>query len=191
MFASSYIENLGKGKFEMKALPLIAQFGPIYGMVTEDFDNDGNLDVLLSGNSYAPEVLSGRDDAMIGLLLKGDGKGNFIPVHNSRSGFVSDMDSKGMAKIILANGQSLIVVGNNSNKTKSFIDQMPATYVRANTNDVTANVTLSDGRKYSHEFQYGSTYLSNSSRSLKLSSKVTAVTITDYQGKERSIQIHK
>jgi hypothetical protein len=191
MFTSSYIENLGKGKFEMKALPLIAQFGPIYGMVTEDFDNDGNLDVLLSGNSYAPEVLSGRDDAMIGLLLKGDGKGNFIPVHNSRSGFVSDMDSKGMAKIILVNGQSLIVVGNNSNKTKSFIDQMPATYVRANTNDVTANVTLSDGRKYRHEFQYGSAYLSNSSRSLKLSSKVTAVTITDYQGKERSIQIHK
>lgn len=190
-FASSYIENLGNGKFEMKALPLMAQVGPIYGMVTEDFDNDGNLDVLLSGNSYAPEVLSGRDDALIGLLLKGDGKGNFIPVHNTKSGFVSDLDSKGMAKIILANGQSLIVVGNNSNKTKSFIDQIPANYVRANTNDVTATVTLSDGRKYRHEFQYGSTYLSNSSRSLKLSPKISAITITDYQGNERSIQINK
>ena len=190
-FENSYIENLGNGKFEMKALPLVAQVGPIYGMVTEDFDNDGNLDVLLSGNSYAPEVLSGRDDAMIGLLLKGDGKGNFILLHNTKSGFVSDLDSKGMAKIILANGQSLIVVGNNSNKTKSFIDQMPANYVRANTNDVTATVTLSDGRKYRHEFQYGSTYLSNSSRSLKLSKKISAVTITDYQGNERSIQINK
>ena len=160
-------------------------------MITEDFDNDGNLDVLLSGNSYAPEVLSGRDDAMIGLLLRGDGKGNFIPMHNAKSGFVSDLDSKGMAKIILANGQSLIVVGNNSNKTKSFIDQIPANYVRANTNDVTATVTLSDGRKYRHEFQYGSTYLSNSSRSLKLSPKISAITITDYQGNERSIQINK
>ncbi len=188
-FESSYIENLGNGKFKIKALPLVAQVGPIYGMVTEDFDSDGNLDVLLSGNSYAPEVLSGRDDAMIGLLLRGDGKGNFIPIHNSKSGFVSGLDSKGMAKIILANGLSLIVVGNNSNKAKSFIDQMPATYVRANTNDVTAAVTLSDGRKYRHEFQYGSTYLSNSSRSLKLSSKISALTITDYQGKVRSIQI--
>ena len=190
-FESSYIENLGHGKFKIKALPLVAQVGPIYGMITEDFDNDGNLDVLLSGNSYAPEVLSGRDDAMIGLLLRGDGKGNFIPMHNAKSGFVSDLDSKGMAKIILANGQSLIVVGNNSNKTKSFIDQIPANYVRANTNDVTATVTLSDGRKYRHEFQYGSTYLSNSSRSLKLSPKISAITITDYQGNERSIQINK
>ena len=190
-FESSYIENLGNGKFKIKALPLVAQVGPIYGMITEDFDNDGNLDVLLSGNSYAPEVLSGRDDAMIGLLLRGDGKGNFIPMHNAKSGFVSDLDSKGMAKIILANGQSLIVVGNNSNKTKSFIDQIPANYVRANTNDVTATVTLSDGRKYRHEFQYGSTYLSNSSRSLKLSPKISAITITDYQGNERSIQINK
>jgi len=190
-FESSYIENLGNGKFKIKALPLVAQFGPIYGMITEDFDNDGNLDVLLSGNSYAPEVLSGRDDAMIGLLLKGDGKGNFIPIHNTKSGFVSDLDSKGMAKIILANGQSLIVVGNNSNKTKSFIDQMPATHVRVNSNDATATVTLSDGRKYRHEFQYGSTYLSNSSRSLKLSSNISGVTITDYQGNVRQIQINK
>lgn len=190
-FESSYMENLGNGKFKMKALPLEEQLGPVYGMVAEDFDNDGNLDLLLSGNSYSPEVFSGRDDAMIGLLLKGDGKGNFIPLHNTQSGFVSDLDSKGMAKIILANGHSLILVGNNSNKTKSFVDQMPATYVKANTNDATATVTLSDGRKYRHEFQYGSTYLSNSSRSLKLSSKILSVTITDYQGKARSVQLPK
>ena len=190
-FESSYIENIGNGKFRMKALPLVAQIGPIYGMITEDFDNDGNLDVLLSGNSYAPEVISGRDDAMIGLLLKGDGKGNFIPMYNTKSGFVSDLDSKGIVKIILANGQSLIVVGNNSNKATSFMDEIPSTYVKANTNDVTATVTLSDGRKYQHEFQYGSSYLSNSSRSLKLSPKISAIMITDYQGNERSIQIDK
>jgi len=190
-FESSYLENMGNGKFEMKALPLLAQFGPIYGMITEDFDNDGNLDVLLSGNSYSPEVLSGRDDAMIGLLLKGDGKGNFIPIHNSISGFVSDHDSKGMVKIILANGQGVIVVGNNSGKTKSYMDQLAANYVRPGENDAYATVTLTDGRKYRHEFQYGSTYLSNSSRSLKLSSKISAVSITDYQGNERSIQLDK
>ncbi len=69
-FESSYIENLGNGKFEMKALPLLAQFGPVYGMITDDFDNDGNPDVLLSGNNYSPEVLSGRDDAMIGLVAE-------------------------------------------------------------------------------------------------------------------------
>lgn len=71
------------------------------------------------------------------------------------------------------------------------MDEIPSTYVKANTNDVTATVTLSDGRKYQHEFQYGSSYLSNSSRSLKLSPKISAIMITDYQGNERSIQIDK
>ncbi len=190
-FESSYIENLGNGKFKMSPLPLMAQFGPIYGMITDDFDNDGNMDILLSGNSYSPEVLSGRDDALIGLLLKGNGNGKFTPVSTLQSGFFSDLDSKGMVKIILANGQSLIVVGNNSNRTKSFIDQKPAAYVHAQTNDANALVTLVDGRKYRHEFQYGSTYLSNSSRSLKISQKISSVVITDFQGKLRSIQLTK
>jgi len=190
-FESSYIENLGNGKFKMKALPLRAQFGPVYGMITDDFDNDGNPDVLLSGNNYSPEVLSGRDDAMTGLLLKGDGKGNFNTMTALQTGFVSDLDSKGMAKLILASGQSLIVVGNNSNKTKTFRDQLPAKYVYAGKNDAYATVTLTDGRKYRHEFPYGSTYLSSSSRSLKITPAISTVTITDYQGNTRSVEIKR
>jgi len=190
-FENSYIENLGKGKFKMTSLPLVAQFGPIYGMITEDFDNDGNPDVLVSGNSYAPEVISGRDDALIGLFLKGDGKGKFTPVPSLQSGFLSDGDSKGMVKIILANGQSLIVVGNNASQTKIFKVPAPSTYVRANTDDFFATVTLSDGKKYRHEFQYGSTYLSNSSRSIKITPQMAGIVITDFQGKERSVQLQK
>jgi hypothetical protein len=190
-FENSYIENLGIGKFKMKSLPLLAQVGPLYGMITDDFDNDGNPDVLVSGNSYAPEVISGRDDALIGLMLKGDGQGNFIPVQAKQSGFVSDLDSKGMAKIILSNGQGLIVVGNNSAKTKSFKEQTPSRYVRVAANDVIATVTLTDGRKYRHEFQYGSTYLSSSSRSIKISPLIAGITITDFQGKERSVSLQK
>jgi hypothetical protein len=190
-FENSYIENLGKGKFKMTSLPLVAQFGPIYGMITEDFDNDGNPDVLVSGNSYAPEVISGRDDALIGLFLKGDGKGKFTPVPSLQSGFLSDGDSKGMVKIILANGQSLIVVGNNASQTRIFKVPAPSTYVRANTDDFFATVTLSDGKKYRHEFQYGSTYLSNSSRSIKITPQMAGIVITDFQGKERSVQLQK
>jgi len=190
-FESSYIENLGDGKFKMTALPLVAQFGPIYGMITEDFDHDGNLDVLLSGNSYAPEVLSGRDDALIGLLLKGDGKGKFTPVPTTQSGFHSDLDSKGMVRIVAANGGGIILVGNNAAKTKSFKDQSSSNYLMIKYNDATALVTLTDGRKYRHEFQHGSGYLSNSSRSLKLSPAISNVTIIDFQGNERSIPLLK
>jgi len=44
-FESSYVENLGKGKFKMTTLPIAAQFSPVYGMVVDDYDNDGNPDV--------------------------------------------------------------------------------------------------------------------------------------------------
>jgi hypothetical protein len=52
-FESSYIENKGGGKFEMKALPLRAQFSPVYGMLAGDFNNDGHTDVLCVGNSFS------------------------------------------------------------------------------------------------------------------------------------------
>ncbi|HEX8039276.1 MAG TPA: FG-GAP-like repeat-containing protein, partial [Chryseosolibacter sp.] len=95
-FENSYIENLGNGKFRISALPLRAQFSPVYGMISGDYDGDGNLDLLLTGNSYSPEVISGRDDACIGLLLRGDGRGGFNPMSPLQSGFVADNDAKGM-----------------------------------------------------------------------------------------------
>ena len=47
---TSYIENLGDGKFRIKPLPLPAQMAPIYGISTEDINNDGLPDILLTGN---------------------------------------------------------------------------------------------------------------------------------------------
>ena len=52
-------------------------------MVADDFDGDGNLDVVINANDYGTEVQSGRYDALNGLLLKGDGKGNFTATINS------------------------------------------------------------------------------------------------------------
>ncbi|MDR0791938.1 MAG: VCBS repeat-containing protein, partial [Chitinophagaceae bacterium] len=77
---SCYLRNDGNGKFTMIPLPDEAQFSVINGMVIDDFNNDGNLDVLMSGNDYGTEVSIGRLDAMNGLLLQGDGKGNFRPL---------------------------------------------------------------------------------------------------------------
>ena len=54
-----------------------AQISALNGMVADDFDGDGNLDVLINGNDWGTEVSVGRYDALNGLVLKGDGKGNF------------------------------------------------------------------------------------------------------------------
>ena len=75
MLQSCYLRNDGSGKFTMIPLTTEAQFSAINGMVVDDFDGDGNLDVLINGNDYSTEVSTGRYDALNGLLLReGDGK---------------------------------------------------------------------------------------------------------------------
>ncbi|MEO7768588.1 MAG: hypothetical protein ABIS01_14255, partial [Ferruginibacter sp.] len=97
--ASVWIENLGNSKFKIHPLPVQAQFAPINGILADDFDGDGNIDLLTAGNEYQIEISSGRYDASYGLLLKGNGKGSFIPVTSAASGFIVDGDVKNIKVI--------------------------------------------------------------------------------------------
>jgi enediyne biosynthesis protein E4 len=188
-FESSYIENLGDGDFRMTALPLQMQFAPVFGMVAGDYNNDGNMDILAVGNSYSPEVTSGRDDASIGWYLQGDGKGGFQFVDATESGFVADNDSKGMANLVLPGGRELLIVGNNSGRLRTYLSKARWKSFAPRRTDVYALVTKSDGSTYKHEFYYGSTYLSQGSRALKVSDDVVSIKVFDGNGKGREIDI--
>jgi hypothetical protein len=85
---TSYLENEGNGHFTLKTLPLEAQAAPVFGMMAEDIDDDGSLDVLMVGNDHGMDPYTGRMDAFNGLYLKGDGKGNFQPLTLAQSGFL-------------------------------------------------------------------------------------------------------
>lgn len=101
--------NDGKGNFTMNVLPAEAQYSPIYGLLVDDFDGDGNLDILAAGNFFEARPEIGRTDANYGLMLKGDGKGGFTSVLSKDSGFrVSGevrkllMIKEGKKKLVLA-----------------------------------------------------------------------------------------
>lgn len=85
-FASVYVENKGGMNFEMHVLPVRAQLSPIQTMLVKDFNLDGNLDILLAGNNFGPDFMTGRYDASNGLLLLGNGNGIFSAVSNQLSG---------------------------------------------------------------------------------------------------------
>lgn len=80
--ASSYFENDGNGNFIIKKLPRIAQSSIIKDIAVKDFDNDGLKDVLIVGNSYEVSTQLGRMDALNGIVLRNDGKGNFLWAQN-------------------------------------------------------------------------------------------------------------
>jgi len=186
-FETSYVENLGNGTFSVRPLPQEAQFGPMYGMVVDDFDNDNNLDILMAGNMYATEVNTGRYDASMGLYARGDGHGGFTPVRPMNTGFFAYGDEKGMVKLRVGEGRELVIVADNSGPLRVFANCATGRYFVAESDDAYAIVTLRTGKKYKHEFQYGSTYLSQSSRTLMVSSEVERIEVFDFKGKHRAV----
>lgn len=192
-FASSYIENLGEGKFKMTPLPKEAQFAPVFGMLPDDIDSDGNMDLLLVGNNYGTEVFTGRYDAMIGLYLKGNGKGGFSSQPLGKSGFFVDGDAKGLAKLRSTNGEDLYIVTQNQDSLKVFsktkVERM-VTDIPLKSLDASAEIVFKDGQRRYKEFYYGDSYLSQSPRRLEISKdKVSEVVISDFLGNKRKVDI--
>jgi hypothetical protein len=186
---SAYIENKGNGSFEVRSLPIEAQFAPVFGILANDYNGDGNCDILLSGNSYSSNVEDGQYDAFIGLYLEGDGKGNFNPVPGRQSGFFVDGDAKGMAELTMMDGSTLILAAQNSGKMKVYeagdaIREM----IRLNRDDASAKIHYETGEVEHREFYYGSGYLSSSSRVCRIPSNVTSINIASYTGETRAIK---
>jgi len=185
-FESSYFENRGNEKFIRKALPAEAQFAPVFGMLSGDYNNDGNPDILMAGNSYSTEPSTGRYDAFEGLLLSGDGKGNFKPVKSSVTGFKADNDVKSLVQLESLNKTNMILAGNNDNKMQAYqFKQKQSASIRVKNTDVYAIIQKKNGQSYRQEFYYGSNYLSQTSRTLKVNNDVISVTIFDDQGNKR------
>jgi hypothetical protein len=111
-FASIYLENDG-GKFSAKSLPQLAQLSSINKFVVDDFNADGNLDVVLAGNLYNAEVETPRNDASFGLFLQGDGAGNFTAQTMMDSGLKIVGDVRDM-ELLTKNGKSYILIAKNS-----------------------------------------------------------------------------
>ncbi len=116
--AHCWFENNGKGSFIRHELPLEAQIAPVNSILCEDFDDDGIKDLLLAGNEYQAEVMTGRYDASYGLFLKGTGK-SFIPVPPVKSGLVLNGDVRSLAVVPTAKGR-LLVAGINNDSLRAF-----------------------------------------------------------------------
>ncbi len=82
-----YFESEPNGKFVEKALPVQAQYSPVFTITALDYDKDGKQDLLLCGNINQARLRFGKCDANYGVLLKGDGKGNFSYINQQQSGF--------------------------------------------------------------------------------------------------------
>ncbi|HEY6977253.1 MAG TPA: VCBS repeat-containing protein, partial [Chitinophagaceae bacterium] len=110
----------GQGKFKLHLLPLAAQLAPVNAILPYDINDDGNMDLIIAGNEYEEDAMTGRYDASYGLVLEADGKGNFHPLNIVKSGFIVDGDVKDMKPVNIKNRGKLIVAAVNNDKVKCF-----------------------------------------------------------------------
>ena len=119
MLESVFIENKGNGNFEIKTLPVEAQFSPIHDFKFIDIDKDGVNEVISVGNLYITEVETMRLDASYGCILK-YGDDGFTSVKSTVSGFSSKGDARDICLIGTGNDQQLILVANNNEALNIF-----------------------------------------------------------------------
>lgn len=186
-FSSCYCRNEGNGKFTLIPLPFQAQLSALNGMTVDDFDGDGNLDVVINTNDYGTDVTVGRYDALNGLVLKGNGKGDFTPQTILQSGIFIPGNGKALVKLEGKNGKYLLAAGQNRGALKMFELKNNKSNIRLRPYDVSAEISLKNGKKQRQEFYYGSSFLSQSARFLSADKNFKSIVISDGRGVRRQI----
>ena len=110
--ASVYLENKGNISFGLHPLPVQAQFAPLNDCWLGDVNQDKHLDILAIGNSFSPEFMTGRYDASCGLVLLGNGRGQFRALTPNQSGIHLKGDMKSLIPLQMGN-QSRWLIGTN------------------------------------------------------------------------------
>ncbi len=76
---SAILMNNGAQGFELKPLPMAAQYAPVYAIAIDNFDQDDKKDILLGGNLSRAKPEVGTYWGSNGLFLKNMGKNQFKP----------------------------------------------------------------------------------------------------------------
>ena len=169
---SGLLRNQGKGAFAFSPFPRLAQIAPVMGTAFADFDGDGNLDLCLAENYFAPQRETGRMDGGIGTLLTGDGHGNFTPIPAHRSGIVVAGDAKSLTVADHDGDRDPdLVFATNNGPLQAFANRAPSpAFLQVDLSPphpgTIVTAVYSDSRRQAAHIAAGSGYLSQCAPSL-------------------------
>jgi enediyne biosynthesis protein E4 len=183
---SAIFKNLGEGKFKLIALPYPAQWSPIYGVLADDFDSDGNIDILINTNHLGTEVNTGQYDALNGMLLIGNGDGTFKPQSIEESGFYIPSNGKAIVKWLWKE-EYAVAASQNKAPLQAFKLNRLNKIIRLKSSEYVALLYLKNGSIRREEMYYGNSFLSQSSRFIIANDQVSGIKIIGTSGKVRQI----
>ncbi len=179
---TSYIENIGNGKFKISALPTAAQLAPVYGILPYDVDQDGLLDIMMVGNDFGMELLQGRADAFNGLVLKNAGKNQFKSLSINESHFIVPKDARALTRIRLTQTQEIIVATQNRGELCVFAPPtFSTTLIPTQKAETKAMITFKNGQQRLQELYWGSNFLSQDGRNVIVNNNVSEISFFNHK----------
>ena len=119
--ASALFRNDGHGRFAMEPLPVLAQMAPVMAIAIDDLNQDGQLDAVLAQNFNGAQRETGRMNAGLSLVLRGNADGNFSPLWPTESGLSLRGDPRHLALLDLdGDGQKDLVFAQNGDRLAIF-----------------------------------------------------------------------
>lgn len=166
-FSSILLENKGNNDFLSHRLPQMAQLSSLFGILTQDFDGDGYMDVLIHGNFFEKNVQYEKQDACTGLFLKGNGTPNFISIPYIESGFKQKGEGRALASILTADKELNILAGRNNDELIYFRNINTKSKVLPMQDKTTSVLVFQkNGKHTKYEFYEGTGYLSQHSKAI-------------------------
>ncbi|MEM7453723.1 MAG: FG-GAP-like repeat-containing protein, partial [Planctomycetota bacterium] len=170
--------NDGEGKFEVRSLPRLAQISPGFGVTIEDVNLDGHADICVAQNFMSPQPETGQMDGGLGLVMLGDGAGNFEPLGPAQSGIMVPGQGMGLTVIdVNKDAAPDLLMTVNDRPTRLFLNEASSDRSRfvlqldggnGNLTGIGAQVEVvtSGDRKIVREVYSNSGYLSQSAGEL-------------------------
>ena len=121
---SSILLNLGNSNFKLEPLPLEAQVAPVFAIVTDDFDGDSLVDLLLCGNFSGLKHEVARQDANRGVVMKGDGHGNFMYRPPEETGIFIPGEVRDIKVLHIPGKPKTLLIGRN-NSSAMILQKAP------------------------------------------------------------------
>jgi hypothetical protein len=185
--ATCWIENDGKGNFALHLLPKEAQWAPVYGIAINDFNADGNLDILLNGNEFSMSPQLGQYDGLNGLLLKGTGGGQFATITPNQSGIYIPGNGKALVEFVYNKSPYLLATQNKGTTLSFQLNNSNIPLFTPQQEDVYAMVFFTNGKKRKVEFYNGSSSQSQSAKYIAVVAGIKSLEITNRRQQKRLI----
>jgi len=119
-----WAENQGDGTFALHDLPARAQIAPLYALLADDIDGDGQQDLVAGGNFHGVRAEQGRYDASYGHWLRGTEDG-LTAVPPIESNLYLEGEVRALHLLRGAEGARFLVAARNDDRLQ--VIRVPAT----------------------------------------------------------------